>query len=136
METEDKSAWRTDEEFAREMLAGVDPIIISRLHVLILNSSYIYIFVEQKIKKTCFLSAANISTYLYSLQEFPPKSKLDPKLYGNQTSTITREQVENKLDGLTIDEVRGKEKKDEIMILSPYCIFHSETYINEHLLSI
>jgi hypothetical protein len=38
-------------------------------------------------------------------QEFPSASKLDPKVYGDQASTITKEHIENSIDGLSIDEV-------------------------------
>ncbi|KAL3626260.1 Linoleate 9S-lipoxygenase 5 [Castilleja foliolosa] len=65
---EDRTAWRTDEEFGREMLAGVNPVIIQLLQV------------------------------------FPPTSKLDRRQYGNQDSTITRDQVEKHMNGLTVEE--------------------------------
>ncbi|XP_061365129.1 seed linoleate 9S-lipoxygenase-2-like [Gastrolobium bilobum] len=61
-----KSAWMTDEEFAREIIAGVNPVMIQ------------------------------------CLQEFPPKSSLDPSVYGDQTSMITSEVLN--LDGYTVDE--------------------------------
>ncbi|KAF5952257.1 hypothetical protein HYC85_010201 [Camellia sinensis] len=65
---EDKTAWRTDEEFAREMLARLNLVIIC------------------------------------CLQEFPLASNLDPKVYGNQNSSITRDHIKNNPDGLTVEE--------------------------------
>ncbi|XP_009779646.1 putative linoleate 9S-lipoxygenase 5 [Nicotiana tabacum] len=38
------------------------------------------------------------------LKEFPLTSKLDPKTFGDQTSKITREQIQNQLDGMTIEQ--------------------------------
>ncbi|XP_027336931.1 seed linoleate 9S-lipoxygenase-like [Abrus precatorius] len=66
-----KSAWMTDDEFAREMVAGLNPCVIRRL------------------------------------QEFPPRSTLDPTLYGDQTSTITKEQLEINMGGVTVDQAIG-----------------------------
>ncbi|CAH1444189.1 unnamed protein product [Lactuca virosa] len=65
---EDKSAWTTDEEFGREMLAGVNPI------------------------KICLL------------KEFPPTSKLDMEVYGNQDSSIKPHHIQKNLNGLQVNE--------------------------------
>ncbi|XWS64537.1 hypothetical protein CRYUN_Cryun05aG0012600 [Craigia yunnanensis] len=62
------TAWRREEEFAREMLAGLHPLLI------------------------CLL------------KEFPPASKLDPEIYGDQSSCITKEDIEYNLDGLSVEE--------------------------------
>ncbi|XVE63009.1 hypothetical protein DITRI_Ditri06bG0165300 [Diplodiscus trichospermus] len=70
----DKEAWKTDEEFAREMLAGVNPVLIRRL------------------------------------EEFPPKSKLDPAIYGNQNSLIRRKHIKDNLDGYAIEQALTENK--------------------------
>ncbi|KAI3961707.1 hypothetical protein MKW92_052508 [Papaver armeniacum] len=70
----DEVSWRSDEEFGREMLAGVNPVAI------------------------CLL------------QNFPPTSTLDPTLFGNHTSSVTKEHIEKNLNGLTVDEALEKRK--------------------------
>lgn len=41
---------------------------------------------------------------IIKLQEFPPTSKLDPTVYGDQSSKIRKEHIESNLDGLTVEE--------------------------------
>jgi len=39
------------------------------------------------------------------MQDFPPVSKLDTNVFGNQDSAITKDHIERNLYGLTADEV-------------------------------
>ncbi|KAJ8760606.1 hypothetical protein K2173_015273 [Erythroxylum novogranatense] len=91
---EDKSAWMTDEEFAREMIAGVNPVTICRV------------------------------------EEFPPRSRLDHRLYGDQKSSITKEHLEISLDGLSLDKAIEENKLfilDHHDTLMPYLRRINET---------
>lgn len=54
------------------------------------------------------------------LQEFPPKSKLDPSLYGNQDSTITAAQIQNNLYGQTVGQALENNK---LFILDHHDLF-------------
>ncbi|KAL0357321.1 UNVERIFIED_CONTAM: putative linoleate 9S-lipoxygenase 5 [Sesamum calycinum] len=55
-------------------------------------------------------------------REFSSASNLDPKLYGNQTSTIAPHHIQNQLDGLTIDEFK-------LMLFRPKAIKHAEFHL-------
>ncbi|PQQ06498.1 putative linoleate 9S-lipoxygenase 5 isoform X2 [Prunus yedoensis var. nudiflora] len=47
---------------------------------------------------------------LHNIFEFPPASKLVPKVYGDQTSTITEQDIGNTMDGLTVEEALKQNK--------------------------
>ncbi|CAJ1950885.1 unnamed protein product [Sphenostylis stenocarpa] len=66
---ESKFAWMTDEEFTREMIAGVNPCVIR----------------------------------LLKREDLAPRSNQD--CHSNQASTITKEQLEINMGGITVDEV-------------------------------
>ncbi|TKY64321.1 Linoleate 9S-lipoxygenase 1 [Spatholobus suberectus] len=52
--------------------------------------------------------------------EFPPQSKLDPTVYGDQTSKMTEEHLEINLEGLTVDKaIKGQ----RLFILDHHDVF-------------
>ncbi|MCO5611429.1 hypothetical protein L7F22_065682 [Adiantum nelumboides] len=63
-----KEAWKMDQEYGRQRLAGINPVVIQRL------------------------------------KDFPPKSSLDPEIYGQSTSSITSQHLEPLLEGLSVEE--------------------------------
>ncbi|TKY64322.1 Linoleate 9S-lipoxygenase 1 [Spatholobus suberectus] len=61
--------------------------------------SYEYDMVKEKSLSVIFLII-----FFNEWQEFPPQSKLDPAVYGDQTSKMTEKDLETNLEGLTVDK--------------------------------
>ncbi|KAJ3671460.1 hypothetical protein LUZ60_007539 [Juncus effusus] len=83
----DRFSWLRDNEFARQTLAGVNPVDIRRL------------------------------------TEFPIKSNLDPSVYGPPESALTKEILEQELNGMSVEEAMEANKLfilDYHDILLPY----------------
>lgn len=81
----DRFAWLRDNEFARQSLAGVNPVNIE------------------------------------ILKEFPILSKLDPAVYGPPESAITRELLEQEINGMSVDKAIEEKR---LFILD-----HHDTYM-------
>ncbi|XP_068332822.1 lipoxygenase 6, chloroplastic-like [Pyrus communis] len=81
----DRFAWLRDNEFARQTLAGVNPVNIE------------------------------------ILKEFPILSKLDPAVYGPPESAITKELLEQEINGMSVDKAIEEKR---LFILD-----HHDTYM-------
>lgn len=72
------------------------------------SSSVAFGYIPTYVKLDTFFLFYCLLAYLFTkiyMQEFPPKSKLDPKEFGSHTSTITEGQMEENMNGLTVDQV-------------------------------
>ncbi|KAH9326916.1 hypothetical protein KI387_007094, partial [Taxus chinensis] len=83
----DEYAWRKDDEFSRQTLAGVNPLVIQ------------------------------------CLEKFPPSSSLDDNTYGPQKSSITAQQIEKKLEGLSVDEAIACKKLFILDYYDPFMVY-------------
>ncbi|KAJ4835147.1 hypothetical protein Tsubulata_033455 [Turnera subulata] len=72
--SKDKFAWLRDDEFARQVVSGINPVNIERLQV------------------------------------FPPRSNLDPEIYGTQESALKEEHIAGHLDGMSVQQALEENK--------------------------
>nr|AJS09788.1 putative lipoxygenase [Aquilaria sinensis] len=72
--SKDRFAWLRDDEFARQAIAGVNPVNIERL------------------------------------RSFPPRSNLDPQIYGPQESALREHHIIGHLNGMTVQQALEENK--------------------------
>lgn len=122
----DDKAWQKNEEFAREFLAGLNPVIIALVKVILIDPippslhPKLCKFSELGAKKTRGLQVYIDKIFVVSSvsgkadlefpcaceeQEFPLKSSLNPAEFGDPTSAISKQHIEGHLEGLSVEQV-------------------------------
>ena len=152
----DNKAWQKNEEFAREFLAGLNPVIIALVKVILItpippsldpNSAKFQSLTLKRhvcIDKIFVVSSVSGKADLEFLcacdkQEFPLKSSLNPAEFGDPTSAISKQHIEGHLEGLSIEQVTEYSFKTEILLSLRFlrlgrCVLNGYFFLWAHFL--